>query len=114
MEKIDLNELAAQHLETARATPSGRSAVTVYGGHARHLRQTMISLRAGEQLHDHANPGEATLQVLHGHVSLTSAEDAVDLHAGDYVIIPQAVHAVVVHSDAVLLLTVSVLQQQNG
>lgn len=114
MEKIDLNEVAAQRLETARTTPSGRSAVTIYGGHSRHLRQTLIALRAGEQLHDHANPGEATLQVLHGHVTLTSGEDAMDLEAGDYAIIPQAVHAVVVHSDAVLLLTVSVLQPQNG
>lgn len=113
MEKTDLNELAMQHLETARATPSGRSAVTIFGGHAHHLRQTLIALRAGEQLHDHANPGEATLQILSGHVSLTSAEEAIDLEAGDYMIIPQAIHAVVVHSDAVLLLTVSVLQPQN-
>lgn len=110
MEKSDLNELAKQHLEVAQEARSGRSAVTIYGGHARHLRQTLIAVRAGEQLHEHANPGEATLQVLHGYVTLTYGEDAMDLEAGDYGIIPPATHAVLVHSDAVLLLTVSVLQ----
>lgn len=113
MEKISLDELILQHLETARATPSGRSSETIYGGHARHLRQTLIALRAGEKLHDHANPGEATLQVLHGRVTLTSANDAIDLEADEYVIIPQAIHAVVVHSDAALLLTVAVIQPQD-
>lgn len=35
-----------------------------------HLRQTMVAHRAGSELHEHENPGEATVQVLHGRVTL--------------------------------------------
>lgn len=113
MDKINLDELVEQHLGIALDTPSGRSATTIFGGHSHHLRQTLIALRSGERLHDHANPGEATLQILKGHVTLSSGEDGIELHAGDYIIIPPAVHAVTVHSDAALLLTVSVRMPQN-
>ena len=71
MNKTSLTALAREHLETARAASSGRSAHTVYGGHEHSLRQTLIALTAGSRLDEHDSPGEATLQVLHGRVSLT-------------------------------------------
>ena len=48
---------------------------TVCGGHEHVLRQTLIALRAGSHLDEHASPGEATLQVLHGRVSLVAGDD---------------------------------------
>ena len=80
MEKISLTALARQHLESARAASSGRSAHTVYGGHEHVLRQTLIALRAGASLDEHENPGEATVQVLHGRVRLVAGENRWNVH----------------------------------
>ncbi len=66
MEKISLTALAREHLETARAASSGRSAHTVYGGHEHSLRQTLMAMTAGSTMDDHESPGEATLQVHSG------------------------------------------------
>ncbi len=73
MEKISLTALARQHLESARAASSGRSAHTVYGGHEHSLRQTLMAMTAGSTMDDHESPGEATLQVLHGRVRVTNS-----------------------------------------
>ena len=74
MGTTSLTALLDQHLELARQASSGRSAHTVYGGHQRTLRQTLIALTAGQQLDEHENPGEATLQVLHGRVRLVAGD----------------------------------------
>jgi quercetin dioxygenase-like cupin family protein len=66
MQKQSLPALVRQHLGTALTAASGRSAHAVYGGHEHVLRQTLIALRAGTSLDEHENPGEATIQVLHG------------------------------------------------
>ena len=50
MQKESLTALVRHHLEAARTAPSGRSAHTVYGGHERVLRQTLIALQAGSNL----------------------------------------------------------------
>ncbi|CUR55676.1 conserved hypothetical protein, putative cupin domain [metagenome] len=102
-----LTGLVQRHLETARAASSGRSAHTVYGGHAHVLRQTLIALRAGSSLDEHENPGEATLQVLHGRVTLTAGESRWDGAAGDIVAIPDSRHALDAVEDSVVLLTVA-------
>jgi hypothetical protein len=74
MDKVSLTALARQHLAAAHDAHSGRSAHTVYGGHQHTLRQTLIALTAGTSLDDHESPGEATPQVLHGRVCLTSPD----------------------------------------
>ena len=51
-------------------------------------------------------PGEATLQVLQGHVRLTAGDDAWDGKAGDYVAIPPERHALHAVEDSVVMLTV--------
>src|ERR1700755_243893 len=53
MNKVSLAALAREHLETARAVSSGRSAHTVYGGHEHSLRQTLIAMTAGTELDEH-------------------------------------------------------------
>ncbi len=88
MDTVSLTALARQHLAAAHDAHSGRSAHTVYGGHQHTLRQTLIALTAGTSLDDHESPGEATLQVLHGRVRLTSPDPSWDGRPGDHLVIP--------------------------
>jgi quercetin dioxygenase-like cupin family protein len=107
MEKISLTALAREHLETARAATSGRSAHTVYGGHEHSLRQTLMAMRAGSTINDHESPGEATLQVLHGRVRVTNSSAGWEGSPGDHIILPRQRHGLSAVEDSVVLLTVS-------
>ena len=107
MEKLSLTALARQHLQAAVTASSGRSSHTVYGGHEHTLRQTLIALAAGRALDDHENPGEATMQVLHGRVRLTSGDVAWDGLPGDHLVVPDARHGLEALEDSVVLLTVA-------
>ena len=106
MEKISLTALAREHLETARAATSGRSAHTVYGGHEHSLRQTLLALTAGNGLDEHESPGEATVQVLQGRVRLTTAEAGWEGSAGDHLVVPRVRHGLSALEDSGILLTV--------
>lgn len=106
MQKESLTALTRHHLETAKASPSGRSAHTVYGGHEHVLRQTLIALRAGSKLDEHENPGEATLQVLHGRVTLVAGESRWNGSPGDLITIPDSRHSLEAVEDSAVLLSV--------
>ncbi|MET4705227.1 quercetin dioxygenase-like cupin family protein [Frigoribacterium sp. UYMn621] len=106
MQKTSLTALARTELHSALEASSGRSAKTVYGGHEHVLRQTLISLRAGEALAEHNNPGEATVQVLHGRVVLAAGEESWSGWTGDLIIVPDAPHSVTAVEDSSILLTV--------
>jgi quercetin dioxygenase-like cupin family protein len=106
MDSISLTSLAAQQLTEARQAHSGRASHTVHGGHALELRQTVVALASGHELGEHDSPGEATLQVLHGHVRLTAGDDTWEGETGDYVAIPPRRHALRSLDDSVVLLTV--------
>lgn len=106
MQKTSLVALARTQLEQARDDSSGRHASTVYGGHDRRLRQTMIALRSGAELSEHESPGEATLQVLVGRVLLKSGDVQWNGSAGDLLVIPDGRHSVDAVEDSVILLTV--------
>jgi quercetin dioxygenase-like cupin family protein len=106
MNKVSLTALVREHLESARAASSGRSAHTVYGGHEHSLRQTLIALTAGSDLDEHESPGEATLQVLHGRVQVTNAQAHWDGSSGDHIVIPLSRHGVHAFEDSAVLLTV--------
>ena len=109
MQKESLTALVRHHLETAKSASSGRSAHTVYGGHERVLRQTLIALRAGSNLDEHENPGEATLQVLHGRVTLVVGENRWNGSPGDLITIPDSRHSLEAVDDSAFLLTVGKL-----
>ncbi|CAI7975774.1 MULTISPECIES: cupin domain-containing protein [unclassified Parafrankia] len=105
MEKTSLTALADEQLAVARQAPAGRAAHTIHGGHDHMLRQTVIALLAGRELAEHESPGEATLQVLRGHVRLTAGEETWDGGAGDHVTIPPVRHALAAVDDSAVLLT---------
>lgn len=107
MQKLSLDALSRQHLERAAASSTGRSSETVYGGHERTLRQTLIALRAGATLAEHENPGEATVLVLRGRIRLVSEEATWDGMTGDLLIVPEARHSVEALEDAAFVLTVA-------
>ncbi len=106
MENISLSGLASEKLAEARQSHSGRAAHTIHGGHTHQLRQTVMALLGGHDLAEHDSSGEATLQVLQGHVRLTAGDDAWEGKAGDYVVIPAVRHALLAVEDSVVMLTV--------
>jgi quercetin dioxygenase-like cupin family protein len=107
MEKSSLTALVREQLELARGASSGRSAKTIYGGHERVLRQTVIALATGQLLDEHDNPGEATLQVLHGRIRLATDNASWDGMTGDFLVVPDARHSLEAVSEAAVLLTVA-------
>jgi quercetin dioxygenase-like cupin family protein len=109
MQKTSLTALAREQLEAARRVSSGRSAKTVYGGHERALRQTVIALTAGRRLAEHANPGEATVHVLAGRIALHAGDVTWSGWVGDLIIVPDAPHELEALEDSVVLLTVTKL-----
>ena len=61
MQKISLDALARQQMELAVTAGGGHTADTVFGGHEKVLRQTVVGMIAGARLTEHENPGEATV-----------------------------------------------------
>jgi quercetin dioxygenase-like cupin family protein len=109
MAKSSLTTVAEEQVAFALGASSGRSAHTVFGGHTATLRQTVIALGAGRGLDEHESPGEATLQVLSGHVRLTAGDLSADGRAGDLLVIPDARHRLDALEDSAVLLTVAKL-----
>jgi quercetin dioxygenase-like cupin family protein len=107
MQKSSLTALTREQLELARASSSGRSAATVYGGHEHVLRQTLIAIIGGRGLDEHANPGEATVHVLHGRVSLSAGGNSWNGSPGDLLIVPDSPHSLEAIEDSAVLLTVA-------
>jgi quercetin dioxygenase-like cupin family protein len=107
MQKLSLDARVREHLERARTATTDRSSETVYGGHEHVLRQTLIALKAGAELGEHENPGEATVLVLRGRVRLNANDESWEGMAGDLLIVPDSKHSLVALEDAAALLTVA-------
>ena len=107
MDKKSLTAVARQQLKIASTASSGRSSQTIYGGHSRSLRQTVVGLSAGQSLAEHDNAGEATLLVLNGKLKLISGDNSWKGSTGDLLVIPQARHSVEALEDVAFLLTVA-------
>ncbi|CAN5168310.1 cupin domain-containing protein [soil metagenome] len=109
MDAISLPDVAREHLATARAASSGRSALTVHGGSEHVLRQTVITLSGGRELAEHEAHGESTVQVLVGRVRLTAGESSWEGRSGDLLVVPAEPHALHALEDSAVLLTVAML-----
>jgi quercetin dioxygenase-like cupin family protein len=105
VQKFSIEAVARQQLELARQAPAARSATTVFGGHEHALRQTVLGLKAGAVLAEHDNPGEATLYVIAGRVTLNADGDTWDGRAGDMIVVPPQRHSVTAEEDSAILLT---------
>ena len=107
---VDLTELAERLLADAGGHTAQRAAHTLphpVDG----LRQTVIALRAGQQLADHESPGPASLQVLRGAVRLVSGDRTDLLRAQQIGPIPDARHSLHADEDSVVLLSVALPQR---
>ena len=71
------------------------------------MRQTLVGLRAGATLAEHENPGEASVHVLRGRVTLTAGDASWDGRSGDLLVVPDQRHSLLAHEDSVILLTVA-------
>ncbi len=111
MQKTSLTALVRHELEHARTVPAGRSSKTVYGGHEKVLRQTLIALRAGEGLDEHVSPGEATIYVLQGRVLLESGDASWSGWVGDLLIVPSANLTLKALENSAVLFTVAKIIQ---
>jgi quercetin dioxygenase-like cupin family protein len=107
MQKLSLVAVARELQEQAAATDAGRTARTVMGGHERVLRQTIIAMVKDAALSEHANPGEATVYVLHGRVQLESDGNTWIARDGDLLIVPDAPHSLLALETSSVLLTVA-------
>lgn len=112
MQKLSLDALAHELLDRAvsNGTSGGaggsRASQTVVGGHEKALRQTVIALAKHASLAEHASPGEATLYVLRGRVTLAAGTESWEGREGDLLIIPDAQHSLTALVDSAVLLTV--------
>ena len=107
MQKISIEALARQQLKAAADSTSGRAADTVFGGHEKIMRQTVIALLDGRSLSEHENPGEATIYVLSGRVQLRMDDVVWEGRTGDLLIVPDARHSLAAIEDSTVLMTVA-------
>jgi quercetin dioxygenase-like cupin family protein len=107
MFKHSLDALAKTQLEAASTSATGRASRTIFGGHERVLRQTVIALRSGQSLGEHQNPGEATVHILLGRVRLVAGDNVWEGRRGDLLIVPPEPHRLDAMADSAVLLTVA-------
>lgn len=106
MKKLSLDAVARERIARAHSESSGRSSETVYGGHEHSLRQVVMALTAGSVMAEHESPGEATLYVISGRVTVVAAENSWEVRTGDLLEIPAERHSVEALEDSCFLLTV--------
>ncbi len=103
---ISLTTLTDEQLARARYSHRGRAAYTIHGGHDHVLRQKIVALSQGHRSLEDCGPGEAMLQVLRGHVVLSTGRDTCNGTAGEFFTIPPGQHSLEALEDSAVLLTV--------
>lgn len=109
MKKFSLTAMARTQIRLAAQAPAGRSASTVFGGHEHTMRQTVIGIKAGIALQEHENPGEATLTVLSGRITLCSEGDTWEARTGDLLVLPAGRSQLTALEESAVLLSVAKL-----
>lgn len=101
----DLPQLAARLLDVAKEAKAGRAAETILSGLVQ--RATVIALSAGSAMNEHDSPPSATLQVLAGHVRLSTQDRSWEARPGQFLAVPPQRHGVEALEDSAILLTVA-------
>ena len=107
MQKPSLDAMARKLARRAATEKSGRAAETVYGGHQKVLRQTMVALTAGTKLGKHDSPGDATVLVVTGRLKLVSGDLTWEGRPGTMIAVPAQRYRVEAVTDAAFLLSVA-------
>ncbi len=107
MNKMSLDALSRELRAKAAGSDRKVASTTVYGGHEKTLRQTLVVIDAGGELGEHDSPGEATVHVLGGRIALDTASDSWEGRTGDFLVVPPARHKVRALENSVFLLTVA-------
>jgi quercetin dioxygenase-like cupin family protein len=108
MSTMNVHDIAGELMQQATSGGgSGRAARTLYGGHEKTLRQTIIALMANHELKEHESPGEATLLVLEGEIRIGAGADSIEGRKGDLIPIPPVRHNLAAITDAVVILSVA-------
>ncbi len=104
-ESVVLSELADELIADLPNHPSGRTARTVLSGTV--MRAVVIALRDGVEMAEHDSPPAATLQVIHGKVTLRTGDRDWTVYPGQLIPVPPQRHGVEAHADSAILLTVA-------
>ena len=107
MHKPNLDAVARELSGRAAGAKSGRAAETLYGGHEKALRQTLLAMQEGTELTEHENPGDATILVISGRVELKAGDVSWEGRQGDLLAIPDARHSLSALTDTTFLLSVA-------
>ncbi|MGN6129590.1 MAG: cupin domain-containing protein [Nocardioidaceae bacterium] len=107
MDKLSLQAKARELAHKAAESSSGRAADTVFGGHEKRMRQTVVALREGREMAEHESPGEATLLVVSGRLRLVAGDTSWSGREWDYLVVPNAPHSVHAETDTTFVLTVA-------
>lgn len=106
----DLSSLGDALLEEAETMSSRRASRTLTPGAHRPLKQTLIALKAGEELSEHTANGPATIHLLRGAATINSEDGTLELSAGQWATIPEDRHDLQAHEDTVALVTVGIVE----
>lgn len=106
MERLRLEEVASELWQTDESGTSGKSARVVVK--TDHLRQVLMTLRAGCALSEHHAPGPMSVVALSGAIRFSSGGETVRLEHGDLVSLGhREPHSVEAETDAVFLITIA-------
>ncbi len=107
MDKLSLQAKARELANKASESTSGRAADTVFGGHEKRMRQTVVALREGAEMAEHESPGEATLLVISGRLRLVAGDTSWQGREWNYLVVPNVPRRVEAESDTTFVLTVA-------
>lgn len=107
MSTVNLHDTVTELTSQASESGAGRAARTLYGGHEKSLRHTVIVLNSDTALAEHESPGDATVLVLSGRVRLAGQTESWEGGTGDLLPIPPERHSLTALEDAVVLLSVA-------
>lgn len=102
---FSITDVGNELLERAADEPTKLATKRIPSDNAAIVRM-LIAMRAGAQLSDHPNPGEAVITIHRGAATLTGASgETIALDSGETADIPQETHRLDADRDTIAVLT---------